>query len=102
MTKLTFDEALQAINEERQIDASDVLASALKRYVWRNSNGMAGYMPNTIGYSRTKEDAVQTCVDIAGDDAPRGFVRELRRTESADAHGETYEIERCQLRDCLG
>ena len=92
MAKLTYDEALQALNEERCIDKEDVQARALRRKVWVSMNGLGGYMPNSRGVSRTKEGAIESCVCVAGDDAPRGFVSELRRTGSADSQGETYEV----------
>ena len=92
MAKLTYDDALQALNEERCIDSADVQARALRRKVWISMNGMGGYMPNSRGVSRTKRDAEESCIDIAGDDAPRGFASELRRTGSADSMGETYEV----------
>jgi hypothetical protein len=99
MAKLSYDEALQAINEERCIKQSDVQARALRRTVWISMNGLGGYMPNSHGVSRTKNDAIESCIDIAGDDAPRGFASELRRNESADSEGETYEVSRMTLAD---
>jgi hypothetical protein len=92
MAKMTYDDAIQALNEERCIDSTDVQARALRRRVWVSMNGMGGYMPNSRGVSRTKAQAEESCIDIAGDDAPRGFISELRRTGSADSMGETYEV----------
>jgi len=34
MPKLTFDEALQAINDERFVCSADVQARALRRRIW--------------------------------------------------------------------
>jgi hypothetical protein len=92
MAKMTYDETLQALNDERCIESTNVQTRALRRKVWVSMNGMGGYMPNSRGVSRTKAQAEESCIDIAGDDAPRGFAAELRRTGSADSQGETYEV----------
>lgn len=100
MAKLTYDDVIDAINDERTIKRDDVLLSALTRTVWMSRNGLPGYMPNSQGVNRTKRDAIESCVFIAGDDAPRGFASRLRKYETArDESGESYWVERMTIAD---
>ena len=100
MTKLTYDEALQALNEDRCIDACDIKTRALRRKVWVSMNGMPGCMPNSRGLSRTKADAIESCLSIA--DEPRGMRADLQRTGSADFEDEVYEVYPATLAECIG
>jgi hypothetical protein len=97
--KLTFDQALEAINEERSIDSENVNARALQRKVWVASNGSPGCLNDSTSVCLTKRDAIESCLLIAGDDAPRGFVSALQRFERTTIAGYIYRIEQMRLRD---
>lgn len=60
--KLTYDEAMQHINEERILDADDVLASALRRKVWVGMACYPGCLPEQRVYADTKARAVESLV----------------------------------------
>lgn len=81
MAKLSYGDALQALNEEREVLATDVQAAALRRTVWFSCNGLPGCMPDSRGYSQTKEGAIESCLFVADDvdGPPRGMHSWLRR-----------------------
>lgn len=58
--------------------------------------GLAGYMPTYCEAHGSKKAALADAVSIAGDDMPRGGVRELRETGSVELPtGELVEINEC-------
>lgn len=79
MPKLTFDEALERLNEERGLHASGVLASALKRKVWVAEWHLPGCLSESRSYCTTKADAVTSALAFAGDEPPRGMATNLRQ-----------------------
>lgn len=108
--KLTFDDALQLINEERSINYDDVQARALSQYLWVSEWHFPGCMSESRGYSLTKNDAIENCLSMASgaDGPPRGMATDLRRYGRSDrtapdawARGAISTIERVQLRDIL-
>lgn len=108
--KLTFDDALQLINDERSIDASDVQARALNRYLWVSKWHLPGYMFESRGYRLTKADAIENCLSMASgaDGPPRGMLTDLRTNGRSDrtapdawARGAISTVKRVQLRDIL-
>ena len=108
--KLTFDDALELINNERSIDASDVQARALNQYLWVSEWHLPGYMSESRGYSLTKNDAIKNCLSMASgaDGPPRGMLTDLRTYGRSDrtapdawARRAISTIERVQLRDIL-
>lgn len=108
--KLTFDEALERINDERSIDWRNVQARALSRYLWMSEWHLPGCMSESRGYSLTKEDAIENCLSMASgaDGPPRGMLTDLRTNGRSDrtapdawARGAISTIERVQLRDIL-
>ena len=108
--KLTFDDALQLIGDERYVDASDVQSRALSRYLWVSEWHLPGCMSESRGYSLTKNDAIENCLSMASgaDGPPRGMLTDLRTygrsdrtTPDAWARGAISTIKRVQLRDIL-
>lgn len=108
--KLTFDDALQLINGDRSIDADDVQARALSRYLWIAEWHLPGCMSESRGYSLTKNDAIEYCLFMAegAEGAPRGMKSDLRTYGSSDrtapdawARGAISTITRVKLRDIL-
>lgn len=107
---LSFDDALQRINDGRSIDAREVLARALSRVVWISEWHFPGCMSESRGYSLTKRDAIDACLDMAGgaEGAPRGMRADLQRYGSsrrtapdAWARGAISTVSRCTLADLL-
>lgn len=99
--KLTFEEAIERLNDQREVSSSRVLAKALRRKVWLTQNGLPGCMPNSSNICVTKADAIATCVLIAGDEAPRWFKSALNNIGSAWSEGESYTIKRVLLGEVL-
>ena len=108
--KLTFDEALERINDERSIDWRNVQARALSRYLWMSEWHLPGCMSESRGYSLTKKDAIENCLSMASgaDGPPRGMLTDLRTYGRSDrtapdawARGAISTIKRVYLRDIL-
>lgn len=108
--KLTFDDALERINEERSIDRDDVQSRALSRYLWIAEWHFPGCMSESRSYCLTKADAIESALDFASgeDGPPRGMLTDLRTYGRSDrtapdawARGAISTIERVQLRDIL-
>lgn len=76
--KLSFDEAMERINEMRPVDSKDVDDRALKREVWIAGWGLPGCLYETIDYCETMRDAIDTAVGYAGDKPPRGIRKALK------------------------
>lgn len=106
MPKLTFDEALEAINSERYITRDDVQARALARVVWVAEWHVPGCMSESRSYSTTKagapEDALDMCCHVRG---ARSDLIRYGRTDrvSPDAYVSMAitTMERCTLRDLI-
>jgi len=79
MTKLTFDEALEALGDERRIKAEDVLASALKRKVWIAEWHIPGCLPESSTICTSKADAIQQARSYADGTEARGMATALRK-----------------------
>ena len=108
--KLTFDDALELINDERSIDADNVQARALRQYIWIAEWHLPGCMSESRSYCLTKNDAIECALSMASgaDGPPRGMLTDLRtygrsnRTApDAWARGAITTIRRVQLRDIL-
>ena len=108
--KLTFDEAIERINNERSIDASEVQARALRRYVWIAEWHFPGCLSESRTYCLTKSNAIESALDFASgeDGPPRGMLADLQRYGMSDrtapdawARGAITTIERVRLRDIL-
>lgn len=108
MSKLTFDEALERINEERHVSHDDVRADALRRVVWVAEWHLPGCMSESRSYCLTKHDAIESALSMAedSDGPPRGMLADLRRYGRSDrtAPGAMFPsaittVERCTLAD---
>lgn len=111
MSKLTFDDALQLINDERRVSRDDVLASALRRTVWVAEWHLPGCLSESSGVCLTKRDAIESCLSMAeGEDgAPRGMSSDLRRFGRSDrtspdawARNAISSVYRTTLADVIG
>ena len=108
--KLTFDQALDHINDERSISASEVQARALQRYIWIAEWHFPGCLSESRAYCLTKAGAIESALDFASgeDGPPRGMLADLQRYGNSDrtapdawARGAITTIERVRLRDIL-
>jgi hypothetical protein len=101
MRKLTFDEAMQRLADERPVNRSEVKASALARRIWVAGAGSPGCLYDSGPYySATKRDAIETLAFIADDGesgTPRGLVTALRAGYSFSHNGWVYEVSRDTL-----
>lgn len=81
MTKLTFDEALEHINEERHVSRDDVRADALRRTVWVAEWHLPGCLSESFSVCLTKRDAIECALSMAedSDGPPRGMRADLQR-----------------------
>ena len=110
MAKLSFDDVLQLINDERYVDHSKVQARALNRYIWIAEWHFPGCMSESHTYCLTKADAIESALMFAeGENGPpRGMLTDLLRYGNSDrtapdawARGAISTIERVTLRDIL-
>lgn len=108
--KLTFDEALDRICDERSIDSTDVQARALRRFVWIAEWHLPGCLSESRSICLTKADAIESALNMASgaDGPPRGMLADLKRYGNSDrtapdawARGAITTIERLRLRDIL-
>jgi hypothetical protein len=104
MTKLTFDEALEALANEKHIKADEVQSRALDRKVWVASNGLPGCLNDNSDVCTTKEDAIECALRIADDPEngpPRGMATWLRKPgdRTWQHEGYNYRVEQMRLRD---
>jgi hypothetical protein len=79
--KLTFDDAVQALNEQSPIAASAVQARALQRIVWVYEWHLPGCLSESFGIACTKRDAIDGALSFAegAEGAPRGMRADLQR-----------------------
>ena len=84
--KLTFDEALEAIANERAIVASDVQARALRRKVWIAEWHIPGCLSESFSVCLTKAEAIESALSMAegAEGAPRGMLSDLRKHGRSD------------------
>jgi len=104
MNKLTFDQALERIGDERSIERADVLASALKRKIWCGSWHAPGCMSDHNWTCETRAGCIDVAIQLYAEDAPRGFISALKRDGIAGTDAQGYyrvSIERNTLADIL-
>lgn len=77
--KLTFDEALNRVCEERHVHRDQVRASALKRKLWIAEWHIPGCISESSMICMTKQHAINAaCLMAEGESgAPRGMKRHL-------------------------
>lgn len=86
MPKLTFDEALQRINDQCSVHFADVQARALRRRVWIAEWHLPGCLSESFSVCLTKRDAIESALSMAAgaDGAPRGMRADLQRYGRSD------------------
>lgn len=101
--KLTYDEVLDLLNEGRYVDPDQVNTRTLLRTVWSNCNGFPGCLPDSLGYNRSKADAITSCLTIADDGTgpPRGMKTALERNEVYRQNGYVYTVTKYQVSHLL-
>ncbi len=108
--KLSFDEALQAINDECSVHRNDVQARALRRRIWVAEWRLPGCLSESFSVCLTKRDAIESALSMAegADGAPWGMRADLQRSGWSDrvapdawARGAITTIERRTLADIL-
>lgn len=83
--KLTYNEVLQRLNEDRSVDKWRVRKSALRQIVWLSEWHIPGCCSESRCFSTTKVDAIQAALAFAdgcGKDGfgyPRGMLISLKR-----------------------
>lgn len=90
MPKLTFDEALERINDERPVGR--VLASALRRKVWVAEWHIPGCLSESRSYCLTKADAIEAALSMAETECgpPQGMKSALQHYGRFDCRTELY------------
>lgn len=103
MSKLTYEETLQHINEECPVDPTDVQSAALRRRVWIAQSNYPGCLPEYMAITTTRRDAIGSLLAIAegGDGPPRGMKASLQRNGDFHYAGMNYSIEKSTLEDIL-
>jgi len=110
MPKLTFDEALQRINDQMPVHSADVQARALRRRVWIAEWHLPGCLSESFSVCLTKSDAIESALSMAegAEGPPRGMRADLHRygrsnrtAPDAWARGAITTIERRALADIL-
>lgn len=104
MAKLTFDEAMERINDQRIVHASDVLASALNRVVWVAEWHYPGCLSESQNYCTSKKDAIASACfyyDDSENGIPRGMATSLRKHGRFDKDGTICQVYKLTLADLL-
>ena len=65
MPKLTFDEALQRINDGCSVHSADVQARALRRRIWIAEWHLPGCLSESFSVYLTKSDAIESALSMA-------------------------------------
>ncbi len=86
MPKLTFDEALQRIDDQCSVHSADVQARALRRMVWVAEWHLPGCLSESFSVCTTKRDAIDCALSMAegAEGAPRGMRADLMRHGRSD------------------
>jgi len=84
--KLSFYEALQAINDGQSLNYQDVQARALRRMVWVAEWHLPGCLSESFSVCTTKRDAIECALSMAEGElgAPRGMRADLERFGRSD------------------
>lgn len=84
--KLSFYEALQAINDGQSLNYQDVQARALRRMVWVAEWHIPGCLSESFSVCTTKRDAIECALSMADGElgAPRGMRADLERSGRSD------------------
>lgn len=108
MPKLTFDETLERINDQRRISRGEVQSRALARKVWVAEWHLPGCISESWSVCLTKREAIETACSFAAGEmgAPRGMATALRKGYRFDSDSPMFghcisTIERRTLGDLL-
>lgn len=82
MAKLSFDDALQRLNDQRTVSASEIQARALQRMVWVAEWHLPGCLSESFSVCLTKGEAIECALSMA--DSPRGMRSDLQRFGRSD------------------
>lgn len=100
--KLTYDEVMERLADERTVKRDEVDPAVLTRTVWVSGNGSPGCLyDNGPNYHRTKADAIASCAFVF--DEYKGVVTSLRKYHSwtcPDTH-EVCEISESTINEIL-
>lgn len=104
MAKLTFDEVMDRLADDRSIDIFEVSQRALQRKVWIAEWHIPGCLSESSSVCLTKNDAIETCLMYA--DNPHGMKTALRKYGRFDSQSELYgtcvnTVSRQRLADCF-
>jgi hypothetical protein len=90
--KLSFDEALERINDGRHVKRAEVQAAALRRRVWLAEWHIPGCLSETQDICLTKESAIETCLGYAETEKgpPRGMKTALKKYGRFDSESGMY------------
>lgn len=106
--KCDFSETLEAVNEGRYIERQRVQARALNRKVWISEWHIPGCLSESVSYSLTKSDAIDTACMMAETEngIPRGMKTALRKSGRFDCQTDLYgtvinTVYRAKLADLL-
>lgn len=90
--KLTFDEVIEMLDEERFVNVNNVQAKALARKVYLAEWHLPGCLSESQSICTTKEDAIGcACFFAEGEEGiPRGMKTALRRCGRFDTDSELY------------
>lgn len=106
MAKITFNEAMERINDDRRIDSHDVLSSALNRVVWVAEWHIPGCLSESQSYCTSKNAAIESALMYAEDENgyPHGMKTALikygRFDHCTDIFGDVItEVYKLRLRD---
>ena len=75
--KLTFDEALRNLDDQRSVDANNVQARALRRKLWIAEWHIPGCLSESVDYCLTRADAITQALGFCGH--ARGAKSDLQR-----------------------
>lgn len=86
MTKLTFDDVCEMIQEGQYVDSNNVRADALQRQVWIAEWHIPGCLSESQTLCFTKAAAINAALDMASDEngPPRGMRADLERFGRSD------------------
>lgn len=81
MTKLTFEEALERLNEQLPVNYRDVQAKALGRKVWLAEWHLPGCLSESQSFDTTKAEAIVAALLFADGEngPPRGMATALAK-----------------------
>lgn len=93
MPKLTYEEVMEKLNDERIVKAKDVPANVQCRVVWIAEWHLPGCMSESQSLCTTKAEAINACRAMAANEfgcSPRGMLKAMQKFERFDSESEVY------------